>query len=203
MKTNDQKHLELLYEQVNAQFTLLDEENQYFDKVSEELADHIVYKAKGLTKFADLSNQMNKSLLAFDEQLFIEPLPRFFRKSITTPLEDAVNEVYLNRIIYNCLTCIHVKRGVFSNSSPIKLEFKLTPYRSVTDLVDIPDKNGIKEAMKKHLIKELRFWYCESEDDHLLNDEDEQRKIWHTWRKTKLKFKPIYERLPELKGMFD
>ena len=199
MKTNDQKQLEFLYEQVNAQFTLLDEENQYFDIVSEELADHIVYKAKGLTKFADSTHIYNqkKSLLAFDEMLFIEPLPRFFHKSITTPLEDAVNEVYLNGIIYNSLTYIYVKRGEYSNSSPIKLEFRLTTNGSVTDLVDITDKNGIKEAMKRHLTKELQFWYCDVEDP-----EDEQRKIWYNWRKTKLKFKPVHDLLPELKGMF-
>jgi hypothetical protein len=200
MKTNDQKQLELLYEQVNAQFTLLDEENQYFDKVSEELADHIVYKAKGLTKFADSTPIYNqkKSLLAFDEMLFIEPLPRFFHKSITTPLEDAVNEMYLNCIIYDGLTYIYVKRGKYSNSSPIKLEFRLTTNGSVTDLVDITDKNGIKEAMKRHLTKELQLWYCDEEDLG-----DEQRKMWSEWRQNKLKFKPIYDRLPELKGMFD
>ncbi|NBW59900.1 MAG: hypothetical protein EBR41_04970 [Crocinitomicaceae bacterium] len=195
MKTKDQKQLEFLYEQVNAQFTLLDEENQYFDKVTEELADHIVSKAAGLTKFADSDQWIKKTLTNFDDQLFVEPLPSFFNNSITTPLEFAINTVYKDYIIYNALTVTYVTR--YLNSSQIKLELK-HPYNHehIMDVVDITDKNGIKEALKKNLIKTLEIWStpAATDDDTIM---------WHNWRQYKLKFQKITNRLPELKGMFD
>ena len=89
MKTNDQKQLEFLYEQqVNQPFKLLDQEKKYFDKVSDQLTEHIVSKASGLTKFADAAHIYNqkKTLTTFDDQLFVESLPWFFDKVKTKKL---------------------------------------------------------------------------------------------------------------------
>ena len=202
MKTNDQKQLEFLYEQqVNQPFKLLDQEKKYFDKVSDQLTEHIVSKASGLTKFADAAHIYNqkKTLTTFDDQLFVESLPWFFDKVKTTKLEFAVNNTYKNWIVHNALTNVHVTRGEYSNSSPIKLVFK-NPHNqvSVTDRVDITDESGIKEALKKCLIKTLEMWYDHFGDSR----EEELQNMWCDWRTSELKYRPLKDKLPELEGIF-
>jgi hypothetical protein len=202
MKTNDQKQLELLYEEVGSQpFIMFKKEKEYFDKISDQIAEHIVSKKDGLTKFANMTLEGNqeKYLTDFDRQLFLEPLPWFFDKSNTTKVENAVNKTYKEWIIDSALARILVKKGVYSNSSPVKLEFR-HPYNRVRvmDLVDITDKEGIKEALKKHLAKALELWYEHFED----SKGDEDPNMWYDWRTDEIKYGPLKDKLPELEGIF-
>jgi hypothetical protein len=204
MKDKDQKQLELLYEQVSSEpFALLPQEKEYFDKIISQLADHIVYKKANLEKFADATHIYNqkKHLTNFDEALWTEPLPWFFDKSNTSPVEYAVNKTYKNWIIHNALSNVCVKKGrsPVDDTPSLKIEF-MHPYDRdrVTDSVDITDKKGIEEGLRKLLVKSIEIWLDLAAD--LRNDEDE--KIWYLWRKEKIKYQPMRDRIPELEGVF-
>lgn len=202
MKDKDQKQLELLYEQVSNQpFELLPQEKEYFDKIISQLADHIVSKKVNLEKFVDATHiySQKKTLINFDEALWTEPLPLFFDKSNTSKLEHAINKTYKDWIIYNALTNVHVKKQISNWVPSLKIEF-MHPYdrERVVDSVNITDKKGIEEGLRKLLVKSLELWFELTEQ--YTNEEDE--KIWHLWRKEKIKYQPMIDRVPELEGIF-
>ena len=200
MKTNDQKQLEFLYEQINQPFKLLEDEKEYFDKVSKQLADHIVIKKDNLMKFVltKKSNFLQHTLTNFDKLLWIEPLPWFFDKNDTTKLEHVVNNTYKDWIIENALANVHVKKIDFPEPS-LMLEF-MHPYNRIQVIysVHIEDKKGIEQVLKHYLIKSLELWYEDLEYAASYNE----LKEWYNWRHDQVTYQPLRNKHPELEGIF-
>jgi hypothetical protein len=195
MKMNDQRRLEVLYEQVtDASFLLLDEEARYFDKISRILANLLVYKKVGLRNFS-ITFEGLKTLSNFDQMLWVENIPWFFDKNDVSEQEDAINETYQNMITY--YTMENIKVHCDSETGPLLISFKDNS-GNVVDTVDITDKRKVKEALKLALTRTLKKLY---EDFDKIKSFEEQT-MWYEWREKQVRYRHLTNRLPELEGMF-
>lgn len=206
MRTKDQKNLELLYENISnqqqeEQFIFLEEEKEYFNKVSAELAEMIVLKKDSLWKFLNNPDYMDttKSLDNFDRMLFLEPLTKFFESPSLSDLEKEINEMYLNYVIAMILNNIVVQKGNTDDKSEMNLKFTIFSPKNMKWLnVNIKDEKLLRETIKHALEESLKVWSVEvyenrSHHPHFIT--------WRQWREEKVKIQKLKNKLPELEGL--
>jgi len=195
-KMNDQKRIELLYEQViDSSFLLLDREVQYFDKISKILANLLVYKKEQLRAYT-IKYRNLKTLSNFDQMLWVENIPWFFDKNDTSDEEYAINETYKDMITYDTMNKVEVH--CVAETEPLFISFKDND-GSVMDVVDMTDKQKVKEAFKRAFIRTLKKWYNGFVPSKM---SIKTEPIWYDWREKQIRYKPVTNRLPELEGIF-
>ena len=215
MKTNDQKHLELLYEQINNTSTrILDVEQKYInDTVPKTL--NIMYKAAD--KYAEMfpNTVSNGRLVSLYDILDERDFMRQFVFLGGTSEMLAGCSPDLQRSIFSVYEQ-HIKLGIARNYICLKGSLELPNFEAIwesiiftqigTDghekvTVDYKDKERAikcyKDMIKSYIV--YRF----NHHDVLKSSSEPSYQHWYEWRQDKLKFDKIYDRLPELKGMFD
>lgn len=195
MKASDQLYLERLYEQiVNSSFVLLDEEDEYFDKIARILSNLIAYKQDQLKKYA-INFKKLKTLSNFDQMLWAENVPWIFDKDKTDKIEFAVNETYKNMITNGAMERVEVS---CKSVTDIPLITFNDNDDNAVEVVKITDKQMIQKALKDLLIRALKKW-CDSFKSF---KRFEEPNIWYEWRAQQLKIQTLRDKLPEIKGIF-
>ena len=203
MKTNDQKHLELLYEQVLANTNdsnLLELEEEY----ARIIANHAI---KNLTESMETRIQDRGKIKG--ERLGdlvdpkVEQAEQIFKNE--PPLISLIYDNLVRYDVFSSLIYFTAHRAYDLKPKDIQTVFiypqMLVQYSVGENKDTIPflDKQALEEKLQK-TIKEVfvvRYNECLGQNKH-----SKGIKQWSEWRKTKLKFKPVHDLLPELKGMF-
>ena len=216
MKTNDQKYLELLYEQINKpSTTILDEEQKYIDYSVPKTID-IMYKAAD--DYAEMfpNTASNGKLVSLydimDQRNFMRSFVFLGGTSemltgCSTDLQQSIFSVYEQHIRLGIARhFIHLK-GLKGNSflpheatwgSIIFTQIGTEGHEKVT--VDYKDKERAIECYKDMIKSYIVYRF--NHHDVLKTASEPSYQPWYEWRKSKLSRQTVYDALPELKGMF-
>ncbi len=209
MKTKDQLQLELLYEQiVDSPFQMLKEEEEFFNFISDKIAELIVKNKEKMEKY--FYDNVNRSFTSLKHSFFGNfTVPQFvynfFNENVSEELYKALNLMYTSWILDEAFKTIQLKKVHFSKTIKFCLEFNSASNPDedgiLTDAayVDIEDKEGLKKAFKDSFEKALRFLYNvqKTTPSFILSTHR-----WYEWRKERVAYEPLRNKLPELKGIF-
>jgi hypothetical protein len=201
MKITDQSQLELLYEQISDQpLRLIQQEKEYFNKVADQLTDHITQKSKNLLRFSNnkFFKEDKKTLSNFDRLLWIEPLANFTDKRGN--IEFIINKTYKEWIVGSLLSLMIVREVPSPNfSSELAIEFKKADtIKEKGTVIKVANKEAMKREIFKLLCENLESFYQYLKVDKRLSEQN----LWFEWREEQNKFQALKDKLPELEGIF-
>ena len=199
MKTEDQKQLEFLYEQISEDFTtLLDKEKEFANIISKEIAPDFV---KGIAQ------RVRNNWKVDGEFLSDFMYPYFFRDAITIfgsdikIVEDTYFKIIATDVIQNLVyvKLLDDEPYVFFKSA----EFIVDRYNEDVESIPFTNEKRIEEELRS-LIEDsilVRYKMMSSPRTiataHLRTDNK-----WVEWRKSKINSQAMMDRMPELRGIF-
>ena len=199
MRNKDCKILELLYEDITNQYVLLDEEKQFIEQLATNITSNIYKNISPYTRFYGTERLDNIVHSKFTNDInfgsAFTNITQEQRRSIAFVFEQSILVV-----LYCYLVTIE------GRDQPESVCFK-----TVDDWMDrvhdkeikVPyeNKKEVFEMIKKTIINLLFFVYNSYADPNGMYH-NETVKIWYEWRKEKIRYKKLVNKLPELEGVF-
>ena len=193
MKTNDQKNLEQLYEQVtNNDFVLLREEEMLFDAISSLITKEV---QKVLRTVGDINYHSHSSLGQIVHRLSDTiNVKDFVCKYFSSEIKEQAVFVYFVGIIYYIVRNKVFLKRYYEPEDTLCFEFETSGrVTNVKRKVDAKDKEKFKQSLKEWFINQLEYMY--ESFDHKYPE-------WSKWRETQIKFIKLKRKIPELQGVF-
>lgn len=190
---NDQKQLEMLYEQVsNGRIPLIKEEEALFDKAAAIITKEAwkVIKAKGDLNFY---NHTSLSQIVHGLSDVLKP-KEMIAKYFPREIQDEASMIYFAGIIYFLTRNKIFLKRYYEPEDGLFFDFE-TYYilRSVKRKVSINDKEKFFRTLKEWFVNHFEFLFPSFTHEH---------PTWAKWREDRLKFQGVKEKLPELEGIF-
>ena len=213
MKTNDQKQLELLYEQINKpSTTILDEEQKYIDdSVPKTL--NIMYEA------ADAYAEMFPNIVSNGRLVSLYDIMDQYNFMRSFVFLGGTSEMLtgcspdLQRSIFSVYEQ-HIRLGIARHHIHLKGSLEVPNFEATWQsiiftqigtqekvTVDYKDKERAIECYKDMIKSYIVYRF--NHHDVLNSASEPSYQPWYEWRRSKIGFQKIHNRLPELKGMFD
>ena len=193
MKTNDQKSLERLYEQVtNNDFMLLKEEDVLFDAISSLITKEV---QKVLRTVGDLNGYSHSSLGQIVHSLSDTINAKdFVCKYFPSEIKEQAAFVYFAGIIYYIVRNKVFLKKYYEPEDMLCFEFETSGrVTNVKRRVDVKDKEKFKQSLKEWFVNQLEFMYASFAHEY---------PEWDKWRENELKYEKLKQKHSELKGIF-
>ena len=198
MKTKDQKQLEFLYEQISEDFTtLLDEENRLAELVSKEATSIYIKAINSRIRNNGRINGESLTDLAYPD--FLNSILDIFGSD-----KKIVEDVYFFIVVNIFESLVRIKLideepYVFFRNA----EWIVDRYNQEIESIPFTNEERLRDELQ-FLIKEailVRYKY-ESSPRSIATAYLQRNDEWIKWRRKKLTFQQMTDRVPELKGIF-
>jgi hypothetical protein len=203
VKDRDHKLLELLYESIANNDVLLHDEEQFINQLAKDITDNIYKNISPDMHFWGSERLSNIVYSKFLNNLYYGDAFKYTNDEQKRAIGFVFEKSILN-VMYDYLITVEGRNS--KTSQPEKVCFKTMEDwmdRRYDKEIEIPYKNKeeVFEMMKKTIINSLFYIYNSYSDPHGMykNESVEQ---WYEWRKDRLKFQNLSDKLPELEGVF-
>ena len=199
MENKDLKKLELLYEDITNQYVLLDEEKQFIEQLATNITSNIYKNISTHTRFYGKERLDSIVHSKFTDNInfgsAFTNITQEQRRSIAFVFEQSILVV-----LYCYLVAIE------GRDQPESVCFKTIDHwinRVHDKEIKVPygNKKEVFEMIKNTIINLLVFVYNSYADPNGMYH-NETVKIWYEWRKEKIRYKKLVNKLPELEGVF-
>lgn len=200
MKSNDQKRLEVLYEQVLSntdEFALLPEEEKYFETVIDFYFNRFKTNPR-INEFMRTSPLNAVLVVMLNGYERPAPFSQFCKNGLGSE-EKAINSFYNTNVLGLAESFIHLKK-LKANDGKNVLAFNfLRLNNSDPKIKPIPltETETIRKNLKESLINSLKSFVFPT---RTLKVEDEV--VWFNWRKKEAQLQGVRKKLPEIEGIF-
>jgi len=199
VKDKDRKTLELLYESIISQNVLLEEEKEFIKQLANNITNNIYKNISPHTRFYGSERLDNIVHSKFTNDINFGSA----FTNITQEQRRAIAFVFEQSILV-VLYCYLV--AIEGQDQPENVCFKtiddwMNKINNKDVKVPYKNKKKVFEMMENSIISLLFFVYNSYADPNGMYH-NETVKVWYEWRKEKLAYKKLVNKLPELRGVF-
>ena len=210
IKTQDQKQLELIYESIVNDFTFLKEEELLAKDLSQRFATIIVETITSTEnikkRFYFLPTSLYTAFWINLTKMHHEiPDETLAKLKLGPEMTKYFNSLYEDYVVRKMATntMLTFSRSVSNSKSKICLTFFDPLQAGAVETVSAEDVSELTEAFKKYIKLYIKFAFTDKTSIKEIENEIEWVRKAYEWRKSKFRIHKVYDRLPELKGMFD
>jgi hypothetical protein len=203
VKDRDHKLLELLYESIANNDVLLHDEEQFINQLAKDITDNIYKNISPNMRFWGSERLSNIVHSQFLNNLYYGDAFKNTNNNQTRAIGFVFEKAILN-VMYDYLVTVEGRN--MKTSQPEKVCFKtiedwMNGIRDKAEEIPYKNKEEVFEMMKKTIINSLLYMYNSYSDPHGMY-KNEAIAQWYEWRKDRLKFQNLSDKLPELEGVF-